>query len=101
VNQAYIQPLAPLWAANPHGPAEYQSAHVRLGPLGDPMKVNCTTCHQGANRPLLGAQMLRDYPELTLVTDGPIRAVVPGRPDAPVPVATPNVMFPRPAVSAR
>lgn len=75
-NREYIQPLAPLWQANPRGPAEYQSAHVRLGPLGDPMKVNCTTCHQGANRPLLGAQMLRDYPELTLVTQNPIE--IPG-----------------------
>lgn len=36
----------------------------RLGPLGDPPKVNCATCHQGVNKPLLGVSMLKDYPEL-------------------------------------
>lgn len=38
--------------------------HDRLGPLGDGPKVNCATCHQGAYKPLLGASMLKDYPEL-------------------------------------
>jgi photosynthetic reaction center cytochrome c subunit len=36
----------------------------RKGPLGDPLKVNCKTCHQGAYRPLYGASMLKDYPSL-------------------------------------
>jgi photosynthetic reaction center cytochrome c subunit len=36
----------------------------RKGPLGDPYKVNCNTCHQGVNRPLYGANMLKDYPSL-------------------------------------
>jgi photosynthetic reaction center cytochrome c subunit len=36
----------------------------RLGPAGDVPKVNCTTCHQGANKPLLGVSMYQDYPEL-------------------------------------
>jgi photosynthetic reaction center cytochrome c subunit len=36
----------------------------RKGPLGDPIKVNCKTCHQGAYRPLYGANMLQDYPSL-------------------------------------
>ncbi|MEE4204356.1 MAG: photosynthetic reaction center cytochrome PufC [Halieaceae bacterium] len=36
----------------------------RKGPLGDPLKANCATCHQGAYKPLLGAQMLKDYPTL-------------------------------------
>ena len=36
----------------------------RLGPLGDPYKVNCTTCHQGVNKPLYGVSMLKDYPGL-------------------------------------
>ena len=31
----------------------------RKGPLGDPLKVNCGTCHQGAYQPLLGANMIR------------------------------------------
>jgi photosynthetic reaction center cytochrome c subunit len=52
INNDYIEPLRPEFP--PH----------RLGPLGDTLKVNCTTCHQGVNLPLRGAQMLRDYPEL-------------------------------------
>ena len=42
---------------------------ARLGPHGDPLKVNCATCHQGAYKPLLGVSMLRDYPELNQVTN--------------------------------
>jgi photosynthetic reaction center cytochrome c subunit len=38
--------------------------HDRLGPLGDGPKVNCATCHQGAYKPLFGANLLRHYPEL-------------------------------------
>ncbi|KAA6183414.1 photosynthetic reaction center cytochrome c subunit [Thiohalocapsa marina] len=36
----------------------------RKGPLGDPYKIYCTTCHQGAYKPLYAAQMLKDYPSL-------------------------------------
>jgi photosynthetic reaction center cytochrome c subunit len=36
----------------------------RKGVLGDPFKVNCKTCHQGVYRPLFGAKMARNYPEL-------------------------------------
>jgi photosynthetic reaction center cytochrome c subunit len=36
----------------------------RKGPMGDPLKVNCKTCHNGAYRPLYGASMLQDYPSL-------------------------------------
>ena len=52
INNDYIEPLRPEFP--PH----------RLGPLGDTLKVNCTTCHQGQHEPLAGARMLRDYPEL-------------------------------------
>lgn len=41
----------------------------RKGPLGDALKVNCKTCHQGAYRPLFGAQMLKDYQSLAKTTD--------------------------------
>jgi photosynthetic reaction center cytochrome c subunit len=47
--------LEPLKDAFPHG---------RLGPLGDVPKVDCATCHQGVYKPLFGASMLKDYPEL-------------------------------------
>jgi photosynthetic reaction center cytochrome c subunit len=52
VNASYIDPLK---ASLPR---------ERLGPLGDAPKANCATCHQGVSKPLLGAQMLKDYPEL-------------------------------------
>lgn len=37
---------------------------ARLGEAGDVPKLNCATCHQGASKPLLGAPMAKDYPEL-------------------------------------
>ncbi|MBK8211249.1 MAG: photosynthetic reaction center cytochrome c subunit [Rhodospirillales bacterium] len=55
LNTNYLVPLTPTFP--PH----------RLGPLGDVAKINCGTCHQGVNKPLLGASMLRDYPELNEV----------------------------------
>ncbi len=36
--------------------------------MGDVAKVGCSTCHQGANKPLLGASMLADYPELKKIS---------------------------------
>jgi photosynthetic reaction center cytochrome c subunit len=52
LNTNYLDPLKATFPAN------------RLGPLGDSPKVNCATCHQGANKPLLGVSMAKDYPEL-------------------------------------
>ena len=52
LNTTYLDPLQPVYPPN------------RLGPLGDAPKVGCATCHQGANKPLLGAQMAKDHPEL-------------------------------------
>ncbi|WP_082497885.1 photosynthetic reaction center cytochrome PufC [Pseudorhodoferax sp. Leaf267] len=40
----------------------------RLGPGGDVAKVNCATCHQGAHKPLYGAQMAKYHPELLTTT---------------------------------
>jgi photosynthetic reaction center cytochrome c subunit len=42
--------------------------HERLGPTGDVPKIYCATCHQGSNKPLYGAPMLKDYPELVRPT---------------------------------
>jgi len=36
----------------------------RKGPEGDPYKVNCTTCHQGQNKPLGGVSMIAQAPAL-------------------------------------
>lgn len=52
LNGGYISPLTPVFPAN------------RLGSQGDPYKVNCSTCHQGVNKPMGGAQMAKDYPAL-------------------------------------
>ena len=38
----------------------------RLGPNHDVAKINCATCHQGAYKPLYGAQMMKDYPALMM-----------------------------------
>lgn len=48
-------------------------AHDMLGPTGDVAKVNCDTCHQGASKPLLGAQMAKFFPSLI----GPADAAMP------------------------
>lgn len=52
LNTAYLDPLGGVYPAN------------RLGPTGDAPKLNCTTCHQGAYKPLYGASMLTTHPEL-------------------------------------
>jgi photosynthetic reaction center cytochrome c subunit len=60
----------------------------RLGPTGDVAKANCSTCHQGAYKPLYGAQMAKGFPELqshappAAPTDAPADA---GAPAAPAP----------------
>ncbi len=46
---------------------------ARLGPGGDVAKVNCATCHQGAHKPLYGAEMAKHHPELQVKT-GPTPA---------------------------
>ena len=52
VNQNYLAPLQPVYPA------------VRLGPMGDAPKAQCVTCHNGAYKPLYGAQMAKDFPAL-------------------------------------
>lgn len=49
LNGQYLDPLKDTY------PAE------RLGPTGDAPKVSCATCHHGAQKPLDGANMLKDY----------------------------------------
>ena len=52
LNRDYLDPLAPTLPP------------LRLGPLGDGPKLDCATCHMGVFKPLYGAKMLKDYPEL-------------------------------------
>jgi photosynthetic reaction center cytochrome c subunit len=49
LNKDYLEPLTKTFPAN------------RLGPTGDAPKVGCSTCHAGVNKPLYGANMLKDY----------------------------------------
>jgi photosynthetic reaction center cytochrome c subunit len=55
LNNEYLTPLTDIFPAN------------RLGPKGDVAKVNCSTCHQGAFKPLYGAAMAKDFPELQVL----------------------------------
>lgn len=52
LNQEY---LIPLGAALPDH---------RKGPMGDAPKAQCSTCHNGIPKPMYGANMLEDHPEL-------------------------------------
>jgi photosynthetic reaction center cytochrome c subunit len=76
MNQDYIWPLNDVLPES------------RKGPLGDPYRIGCFTCHQGAYKPLYGAQMLKDYPALI----GPAPAMeqaAPAEPAAAEPAAAP------------
>ena len=52
LNKDYMEPLTDTFPAH------------RKSELGDVAKVNCATCHQGAYKPLNGAKMAKDFPEL-------------------------------------
>jgi photosynthetic reaction center cytochrome c subunit len=52
LNNDYMTPLTATFPAN------------RLGPKGDVAKVACGTCHQGAFKPLYGAEMAKHHREL-------------------------------------
>jgi photosynthetic reaction center cytochrome c subunit len=65
LNLEFMVPLTTTFPAN------------RLGPGGDVAKVNCATCHQGAHKPLYGAEMAKHHPEL-LVKAMPAAAAASG-----------------------
>lgn len=56
LNNAYIVPLTEIFPAN------------RKGVHGDVAKVNCATCHQGVQKPLYGAAMAKNHPELLVAS---------------------------------
>jgi len=62
INVTYLDPLQPVFAGPGVPPGRVGAQH------GDVLKVNCATCHQGAAKPLLGAPMLQQYPELNRVS---------------------------------
>jgi photosynthetic reaction center cytochrome c subunit len=65
INEQYMDPLASTFPPGRHGP------------LGDGPKVNCATCHQGVYKPLFGANMIKDYPELSGVVIKAVAEPVP------------------------
>lgn len=75
INNNYISALGDVWPAN------------RRGPHGDPLKVNCATCHQGVNKPLGGAKMLKDYPALKGAAPAPAPVVAEAPAAVPAPAA--------------
>ncbi len=52
LNNDYLEPLGPTYPK------------TSLGPAGDAPKAYCATCHKGLAKPLYGAAMAKDYPEL-------------------------------------
>ncbi len=78
INNDYINSLNAVWPANRRG----------LG--GDPYKVNCTTCHQGVNKPMNGYPMLKDYPALA----GPAPASGTAAPPPPAAAQTASTVAP-------
>lgn len=85
MNVNYIAPLAGVLPES------------RKGPEGDPLKVSCQTCHQGAYKPLFGASMLVHYPSLAgpvptttaaAPTEEPVMEAVPAVPEQPAPEAS-------------
>lgn len=78
INNKYITSLSSVFPAN------------RKGPYGDVLKANCTTCHQGLNKPLGGVSMLADYPALRATPAALAPMPAPGEAPAdaePAPVA--------------
>jgi photosynthetic reaction center cytochrome c subunit len=73
INNDYLDPLVSAFPDS------------RKGPAGDVTKVNCTTCHQGENKPLYGAQMAKHYPALLGKIEAPVVVAVPA---AAAPAAT-------------
>jgi photosynthetic reaction center cytochrome c subunit len=79
LNKAYVEPLTKTVPA------------TRLGPEGDIPKVSCATCHQGAYKPVYGAQMAKDVPALLGPGSGGAKAAAALPP--PVAEATRSVLY--------
>jgi photosynthetic reaction center cytochrome c subunit len=83
INGAFISPLATVFPAN------------RKGPLGDPYKVNCLTCHQNQAKPLGGISMLAQYPYLRPPRPMPVAQPIGGEGGAPAALDQPGPMTDR------
>ncbi|MDP3503426.1 MAG: photosynthetic reaction center cytochrome PufC [Myxococcales bacterium] len=83
LNNEYLTPLTD------------QFPDYRKGPHGDAPKLNCSTCHNNAFKPLLGVSMLKDY--LVLAEAKPQPAKTPVEPPAPPEGAPVEAAPPAPA----
>lgn len=77
INGQYISGLKDVFPAH------------RKGPMGDPFKVSCATCHQGKSKPMGGYKMAKDYPALwgspvAMPAAAPAAPAAPAEPAAPV-----------------
>lgn len=81
LNSNYLGSLAGVFPAN------------RLGPTGDVPKLNCATCHQGAYKPLYGADVIDGHPGMRagVSTSAAAAGVTPG-PSGAVPAPEPAAM---------
>jgi photosynthetic reaction center cytochrome c subunit len=80
LNQNYIWPLNDVLPAS------------RKGPYGDPFKISCMTCHQGAYKPLYAAKMLKDYP--ALIAPAKVEQPAAVAPETPVEAAPVEALAP-------
>jgi photosynthetic reaction center cytochrome c subunit len=87
LNNDYLKPLTSVFPAN------------RKGPTGDVAHVACSTCHQGVNKPLNGAPMLKNHPELARPTAAAAKAEAPA-PAAPGKAEVPAAPAPDKAAAA-
>ena len=77
LNNEYMVPLTETFPAN------------RKGVHGDVAKVNCATCHQGVQKPLYGAAMAKNHPELLTASPSAEAASAPAAAASAVTVAVP------------
>jgi len=83
LNSNYLGSLAGIFPAN------------RLGPTGDVPKLNCATCHQGAYKPLYGADIVTGHPGMRAGVK--TAAAAADTPAGPAPSAAPEPPAPGPA----
>ncbi|MEO8278867.1 MAG: photosynthetic reaction center cytochrome PufC [Ideonella sp.] len=81
LNSQYLGPLAGVYPPN------------RLGPTGDVPKANCATCHQGAFKPLYGANLLKTHPELAGGGDSGAPAAAPAAAGAQASMSESDLFF--------
>ncbi len=91
-NAEYMTPLTNVFPAV--SPVMKVDVH-RKGPMGDVYKINCSTCHQGLNKPMNGVSMRPENPVLWPTGTGIVAAAMTVAPkaDPNATLASCNVAF--------